>query len=109
MIKVNLYTTRYPAPKNDDDDYCPDGECVNEENREVSFRELCDLAELHSECSSAPSQGDTHDWLIGREENYINGGFEEHTMHFSRDNNPRHAKYWQKALCTTGFAKQVQA
>lgn len=103
MITVNHFTVVYPAPEDDETDYCPDGECVDETTSVYSFRDLVRMMHEFSECSSYPAQGGTREWLTMHETDYKTGDNIERTMHYGRHNHPRYAKYWTKAMRLAGF------
>lgn len=76
---------------------------------EFTFRELVkELSEM-SESSRWPSTGSTHDWYSTPFEvtDYGTGtGTErQESIHFSRSNPPRLAKYWSKAARAAGLIK----
>ena len=72
----------------------------------TSFRELVDLMKEHPQGSSSPCSGDVHAWFTSYGETCYKTGEERTTsIHFSRINKPRHAKYWRKAAIEAGNVK----
>ncbi len=105
MIKITRIETIYPAPADDEDDYCCDGESSSTDD-EVSFRELVDLMREHSMPSCSPAHGDTFEWLSAESyQDPYSGEWTEHSLHYSRDNSPRMAKYWRAAMRAAGIAR----
>lgn len=80
-----------------EDEYIDEGESSSCDE-EVSFRELVELMKYNNP-SSYPASGNINEWVTT--EPYIDpysGSIEEKSIHYSRDNEPRKAKYWQKAM-----------
>lgn len=97
MIKITRIETVYPSPIDDEEDYCPDGES-SAHDEEVSFRELVELMRYNNASCSHPS-GSVFEWITT--EPYIDpytGNVEEKTLHYSRENPSRNAKYWKLAM-----------
>jgi hypothetical protein len=102
MLKITRIETVYPAPADDEEDYCPDGES-DSRDEEVSFRELIDLMREHCHPSSMPLRGDAFEWFST--EAYqcpYSGEYTEQSLHFSRENPPRMLKYWRAAMRAAG-------
>lgn len=98
MIKISICNETYPAPR-DDEDYChePDG-VVRDEY--VSFRELVDLMREHYAPSCSPCDYSADTWLEwpDMQQDYRTGEYEQESIHYSRDNDPRYEKYWRLAM-----------
>lgn len=76
------------------------------ENVEYSFRELVEEMRNYSEPSQMPNDGNTHVWLTSEaEQDYQTGDYTSYSLHYSRENKPRHAKYWKWAMHAAGFIK----
>lgn len=102
MIKITRIETVYPAPVDDEEDYCPDGEssCTDDT---VSFRELVDLMRDHSMPSCSHLRGADSEWFST--EAYqcpYSGEYTEQSLHYSRENPPRMLKYWKAAMVAAG-------
>jgi hypothetical protein len=106
MIKINLIETVYPAPADDEDDYCPDGESSTSMET-VGFRELVELMREYSQPSCFPAVGETYEWLSqpDMEQDMFTGEYTERTLHYSHDNAPRWAKYWRRAMAAAGIIR----
>lgn len=78
------------------------------ENEGVTFRELVDLI-LLGEPSNSPATGETYEWVTqdqGETRAWFERGEREyHSIHYSRDNPERMAKYWRKAFIAAGLIK----
>ena len=105
MIQITCVETVYPAPADDDGDYCPDGEASAAEIG-VSFRELVDLMRTHSTPSCSPARGDTFEWVSCEPyQDPYSGERTESSIHYSRENPPRMAKYWRAAMRAAGLVR----
>lgn len=104
MITITKIETTYPAPDDDEEDYCPDGDAWSE-TFNVSFRELVDLMRDYSFSSgvawSAPP------WGLSNEpyQDPYSGEWTENSLHYSPDNSSKNAKYWRAALRAAGIIK----
>jgi hypothetical protein len=74
------------------------------EDQSFSFRDLISEMEEYNQTSDYPASPDswlmsepTHDYRTGEETIY--------SLHYNRDNNPRSAKYWEKAMRKVGLLK----
>ena len=97
MIKIVQIETIYPAPSNDDDDWCPDGE-ASSTTESMSFRELVELMR-HNDASCSHPTGSVFEWVTTSP--YIDpytGDTTERSIHFAHENPPRKAKYWKWAM-----------
>ena len=107
MIQITRVETVYPAPADDEADYCPDGEATSTDDS-VSFRELVDLMREHSMPSCSPPRGETFEW-VSSEPYYLDpmrgGAWVETSVHYSRSNPPRMAKYWRAAMRAAGLVR----
>ena len=105
MLTVNFVETVYPAPDDDDDDYCPDGEgSVN--TVVMGFRELVRAMRDYSFVSCRPAIGATYEWLHSElEQDYRTGEYTERSMHYSHDNPEHCAKYWRLAMKAAGLLR----
>ena len=106
MIKIKLIETVYPAPDEDEDDYCPDGE-ASVSTETVGFRELVELMGEYSRPSCSHAVGATYEWLSqpDMEQDMFTGEYTERTLHYSHDNAPRMAKYWRLAMVKAGIVR----
>lgn len=71
------------------------------EREPVTFRELIRIIDRDGfrECSSHPASGSVNEWLnTYPEQDYRDGSYTSYALHFDRDNAPRYAKYWAKAI-----------
>lgn len=76
------------------------------EDREFTFRELVDLMEEHPQCSSGGGNftPGPNDWFSSYgDTDFRTGAVESTSVHFSRNNPPRLAKYWAKAARFAGL------
>lgn len=71
------------------------------ENVPHSFRELVSLMQEHPQCSSGGSNytPTENDWFSSYPwtDDYSTGAEKSTSIHYSRENPPRMAKYWRKA------------
>ncbi len=105
MLMINRVESVYPAPAEDEDDYCPDAvsDLVQET---VSFRELVELMRSHNQPSCYPAQGCTFEWLSAEtQQDYRTGEYTETSIHYARENPPRCAKYWKAAMKAAGILR----
>jgi hypothetical protein len=106
MIQIDVVTTVYPPPEEDDEDYCPDNVLGDVETRWVSFSELISLMYQYTQPSCSPARGQTYEWLSAYpEQDYRTGEWTERSIHFSLHNAPRYAKYWRHAMRAAGIVK----
>lgn len=74
------------------------------ESQPYTFRELVREMENFPQCSCSPASGNTYEWLSSyAEQNYRTGEYSSESIHFSRANPPRLAKYWRKAMSAAGI------
>ena len=103
MIAIALIETVYPAPEDDGEDYCPDGESTSDDQT-VGFRDLVRLMRDYPMPSCSPASGEPFEWLQAEsQQDYQTGEFTECSLHYSRDNPARKAKYWRKAMLAAGI------
>lgn len=77
------------------------------ENEEYTFRELVRAMREHPQGSCWPMRYDESEWLSTGPytRDYRTGTEREETLHYSRDNPPRNAKYWRWAMRAAGVLK----
>lgn len=103
MLKITRIETVYPAPADEEEDYCPDGE-TDTRDEEVTFRELVDLMREHSMPSCSYLRGNVSEWFSTESyQDPYTGEYSEQSIHFSHDNPPRMRKYWKAAMKAAGF------
>ena len=105
-IPITLIDTVYPAPADDEADYCPDGEADAHDTR-VEFRELVRMIRDggYSEPSSFPIDAPgAHDWLCApdMEPDYRTGELTARSLHLSACATARETRYWAKAWRAAG-------
>jgi len=103
-LEIIRIETVYPAPRADEDDYCPDGEATDEELF-LSFRELVELLRHNTPSCSHPT-GATFEWVTT--EPYIDfrtGDTTEVSLHWSGNNPPHRARYWRLAMRAAGLIR----
>lgn len=74
-------------------------------NEAVSFRELVSMLR-HGAPSAWPAKGGTREWITQDQgetrEFFDEGARESHSIHYSRDNPARMARYWRLAFVAAG-------
>lgn len=106
MIRVSFVETTYPAPSDDEADYCPDGDSYVREDT-LTFGELVCRMHEYTTPSCSPAQGTTNEWVSAEtEQDYRTGDFIERSMHYHHENHPRYAKYWSIAMRVAGLIKK---
>jgi hypothetical protein len=103
MIKVTRIETVYGWDEDAGYAISDEGDATVRDT-ELTFRELVREMRNFGEVSCWPANGDVSEWLIVREDDYRTGGWIEESLHFSRDQPARRAKYWRKAMQAAGFA-----
>jgi hypothetical protein len=69
-----------------------------EQDTEYTFREVVELLR-YGQPSCSPASGAPYEWITHYgEQDYRSGDYENRSVHFSNENNPRKAKYWRKAM-----------
>ncbi len=70
------------------------------ENAEYEFRELVRaLREKFTNPSNYPIRADVNTWFTSdTDTDYLTGEEETESIHYSRDNAPKNAKYWEWAI-----------
>jgi hypothetical protein len=102
MIAITLIETVYPAPEDDEEYYCPDGESTSDDQT-VGFRDLVRLMRDYPMPSCSPARGETFEWVSTEaHQDPYSGDYTECSLHYSRDNPARNAKYWRKAMRAAG-------
>ena len=105
MINVTFCEIVYPAPEDDEDDYCPEGESTTRSDT-VTFRELVRLMEDYRYPSCSPARGEVYEWMMTEiEQDYRTGEWIDRSMHFARINPARRAKYWRLAMQAAGILR----
>lgn len=106
MIIVNRYFEIVTPESAEDCDAAERG--ILAEGERLTLRELI-RAMQGGESSCYPARGDVFEWVSipqGGTRAYFEDGEEEtHTVHFSRDNPPRNARYWRIAMIAAGIVK----
>jgi hypothetical protein len=90
-----------------------DGEAADsgfdQKNEPYTFRELVSAMKVHYQPSCWPLRGTEpadHVWFTsGSDTDYVTGAETTTSIHFSRANNPRSAKYWLKAAKYAGIIR----
>ena len=104
MINVTFIETVYPAPEDDEEDYCPDGALGRIEVEALTFRELVRAMRDYPFVSCSPAIGATYEWLHSEsEQDYRTGDYTERSMHYSRDNPENKKRYWRLAMKAAGL------
>lgn len=77
-------------------------------NEPVTFRELVDLMREHPQASSDPHQASPDVWFSSGWSTtcYRTGTERQCSLHYSRDNPERHARYWRLASIAAGHRVQ---
>lgn len=102
MITITRIETVYPAPEDDEDDYCPERESTSQDET-VSFRELVDLMREHPMPSSIPLRGSQWEWLSTEAyQDPYSGEYTEQSIHYAASNHARNLKYWRAAMIAAG-------
>lgn len=74
------------------------------QDHELSFSELVSEMRNYSEVSSSPPIGSISEWMCNNvHHNYSTGEDTEYSLHYSRNNPARKAKYWKLAMKAAGF------
>ena len=106
MILVNI-CYQYITPESAEDGEFSDS-FMYAENAEYSFRELVQaLKRVYNQASCSPASGSIFEWYETGFDiiDYRTGEEENKTIHYSRDNPARKAKYWKKAAIAAGIVK----
>jgi hypothetical protein len=79
-------------------------------NEQVTFRELVSMLREGGEVSSYPATGDVREWVTqdqGETRAWFERGEREYrSIHYSRDNAARKARYWRLAFVAAGLIKE---
>jgi len=104
MILLNKSYTIVTPESAADGDFA---ECGLEfENTPYTFRELVNELQRYSEASCSPAHGETYEWATSEGDiDYRTGEVTEYSLHYSRNNPARNAKYWRLAMKAVGFIK----
>jgi len=77
------------------------------ESESVTFRELVSLMRDHPNPSCHPPSGETSEWLSTYpSQDYRDASETTESLHFARENPPRAAKYWRKAMLAAGIIRR---
>ena len=77
------------------------------ESESVSFRELVSLMESHPVPSNSHPEGSQWEWLSSHPEtDYRDASETTESLHYCRENPPRRAKYWRKAMRAAGIIRR---
>ncbi len=105
MIKITRIESQYPAPDDDESDYCPEPVSTSIDDT-VSFRELVALMQDHQHPSCSHPRGKIFEWLSTESyQDPYTGEYTECSLHYSRDNPPRMEKYWRAAMRAAGLIR----
>jgi hypothetical protein len=88
-------------------------ECENSDSGFIAedvaygFRELVELLKSHPEASCSPATGETFEWYSTGHytECYRTATEREESVHYSRNNPARNAKYWRWAAIAAGIVR----
>lgn len=107
MLLVSKTYSQVTPESSEDGDFSDTGFIFEDE--EHSFRELVDLMREHGEPSCYPASGETYEWLSSGWDttDYSTGEQEQTSIHYSRNNPPRNARYWRLAMRAAGIIKSV--
>lgn len=96
MILINRCYSETTPESAESGDFSDTGFIAQDEP--VTFRELVEVLRSHPVSSCWPASGDVHTWFSTYPEtDYRTGTEREESVHFSRENPPHKAKYWEKA------------
>jgi hypothetical protein len=110
MILISRTYERYESHEPEEDICESDESGFRYQDKPYTFRELID-ALRHGEPSSWPSRGDVRDWVTHRDTNdgtrdfYESGARESESVHYSRANPDRNAKWWRLAFRVAGLIR----
>lgn len=106
MIIVNRYFETVTPESAENGEAAERG--ILSEGERLTLRELI-RAMQGGESSRYPARGDVCEWVsIPQGEtraHFERGEDETHTVHYSRDNPPRNARYWRIAMVAVGIVK----
>jgi hypothetical protein len=76
------------------------------ENESVTFKELVSMMRDYCVPSNSRPSGSVNDWLSTYpSQDYLDCSETTESLHYSRQNSPRMAKYWRKAMLCAGIIK----
>ena len=98
MLLINKFFSEVTPESAEDGELSDSGTLA--ENVPYTFRELIDLLREHSNPSCSHGRVSILTWFSTgfRVDDYATGTECEQSIHYSRDNLPRSAKYWCKAI-----------
>jgi hypothetical protein len=91
-----------------DGDPIEENGCFEFEHEPFGFRELVRMMRHEGFCfpSCSPSSGATWEWVSTEPEtDYVSSEVVSYSLHYSRANPERSAKYWRKAFRAVGLIK----
>lgn len=105
MIRVTIIETTYPAPEDDETDYCPDGETETVFDDAVGFRELVTMLRGFCHPSESPCRDPSrHTWVSSEAEtDYRTGDSVIRSIHLSHESPDSTVKYWKAAFRAAGI------
>lgn len=100
MIYVKRYTVEHVITDDaDGETTTDDGTLTDERTDAMTFRELVDELNYYPNPSqSHMANANTYAWASSSYTDMHTGNLTECSIHYARENNPRMAKYWVKAL-----------
>jgi hypothetical protein len=102
MIRIHR-TYAIVTPESAEDGEAADSGFLSE-NESVSFRELVSIMRDYCVPSCSRPSGSPRDWLSTHpSQDYRDCSETTESLHFSRQNSPRMAKYWRKAMVFAGI------
>lgn len=110
MLPILFVETVYPAPADDETDYCPDGES-DTDTLPMGFRELVQAIRhggyVHPSSSHRTARDVTErDWLNAEtEQDYQTGDYTERSIHLDASATPHQVRYWRLAWRAAGIVK----
>ena len=108
MLPVLFVTTVYPAPDDDETDYCPDGD-TDTDTMQMGFRELVHAIQGGGYCMPSSSHRTARDvtardWLnADTEQCMMTGDYTERSIHLDASATPHQVRYWRLAWKAAGL------
>ena len=105
MIHV-AFAVAFYRPIGDDEEMYDDEGSASVHEDTLTFRELVHYMREYSHVSCWPASGATYEWLSKDEHvhPYI-GERSVESLHYTRENPPKNAKYWRWAMRAAGHVK----
>lgn len=105
MIRIHRTFEVVTPESAEDGDFAESG--FLSENESVSFRELVHLMRDYCIPSNSRPSGSPNDWLSTYpSQDYRDCSETTESLHFSRQNPARMAKYWRKAMLAAGIIRR---